>query len=141
MKEYMKKTDEYLKERKRELSEKEGRYIGTYLWQSQETNNVWSPEFYSWEFICEMNGILDRAVSKIKAEKYGKNEKKYLDRIEMERFSLKMIIAEFFKEKFSKKEYYAFLEEFKEKCEEFGIEGIKNKQTLTQTIDDWKEKY
>ncbi|MBR7110839.1 MAG: DUF4838 domain-containing protein [Clostridia bacterium] len=141
MKEYMQKTDDYFKEKKKEISEKEGRYVGTYLWQNQETNNVWSPEFFSWEFISEMNGLLDRAVQKIKAHGYGEEEQKYVDRVEMERLSLKMITAEFFKEKFTKKEYHAFLDEFKNQLERLEIESIKTKQTLEQTINDWKEKY
>ncbi len=111
------------------------------MWQNQETNNVWSPEFFSWEFISEMNGLLDKAVAKIKAHGYGEKEQKYVDRIEMERLSLKMITAEFFKEKFTKKEYHAFLDEFKKQLDSLEIESIKTKQTIEQTINDWKEKY
>ena len=141
MKEYMKKTDDYFKTNKKLLSEKEGRHVGTYLWQSQETNNVWSPEFFSWEFFTEMNRILDKAVEKIKAHGYGENEQKYVDRVEMERLSISMIIAEFYKDKFSKKEYHQFLDEFKGWLNRLGVEGIKAKQTVEQTIDDRKEKY
>ena len=141
MKEYMKKTDDFFKTRKKELGERDGRYYGTYLWQNQETNNVWSPEFFTWEFITEMNGILDRAVQKIKDSNYGEKEGEYIDRIEIERCSLKMIIAEFFKDKFTKKEYYAFLDEFKSTCERLEVESIKTKMTLDAAFDDWKEKY
>ena len=142
VKEYMQKTDDYFKAKKKELSEKEGRHVGTYLWQSQETNNVWSPEFFSWEFLTEMNGLLDKAVEKIKAHGYEKDlEQKYVDRVETERLSLSMIIAEFYKEKFTKKEYHAFLDEFKNQLDSLEIEGIKSKQTVEQTINDWKEKY
>jgi hypothetical protein len=141
MKEYLRETDEYYKSKKREFSERDGRYYGTYLWQNQETNNVWSKEFYEWEFIERMNALLDEAVAKIKAAGYGEKEQNYLDRIEIERFSLKMIIAEFFKEKFTKKEYFAFLDEFKSDLERMEIESIKTKMTRDATFDDWKEKY
>lgn len=141
MKEYLSRTDEFFKRRKAEFGEKDGRYYGTYLWQNQETNNVWSPEFFTWDFITEMNGLLDKAVEKIKNGNRGEKEREYIDRVEMERLSLKMIIAEFFKDKFTKKEYHAFLDEFKADLIRLDIGSIKTKQDLEQTFEEWKDKY
>ena len=141
MKEYLKKTDEYYKKRKQEFMDRDGRYYGTYLWLSQETTNVWAPDFYTWEFITEMNDLLDKAVQKIKQAGYGDREQEMIDRIEVERFSLKNITAEFFKDKFTKEEYFAFLDKFKADCERMEITSVKSKMTLDVAFDDWKKKY
>ena len=141
MKEYLRKTDEFYKNRKQEFMDRDGRYYGTYLWLSQETTNVWAPDFYTWEFITEMNEILDKAKANILAKGYGDKEQEMVDRIEVERFSLKMIIAEFFKSKFNKEEYFAFLDQFKADCERLGINSVKSKMTLDVAFDDWRKKY
>jgi hypothetical protein len=140
MREYLNSFDAYYKKRKAEFSERDGRYYGTYLWNGQEQTSVMSKEFHTYEFLCDMNALLDKAVKAIKDAGYdAETEQKLLDRIQVERFTVMFFIAEFHSDKFEKNDYCDFLNNFKSECERFDIVGIKRNKTNEQVFDEWRE--
>ena len=137
---YLKGFNDFYKARKKEYSDRDGNYYGTYLWNGQEKTSVLDPEFHTWEFVTDRMKNLDDAITAIKNAGHGDKEEEYVDRVEMERFTLYFIIAEFFKTKFATKaEFVAFLDKFRAECERREIATVKRNQTLDQSFGDWKE--
>ncbi len=140
---YLKNFNDFYKARKKEYSDRDGNYYGTYLWNGQEKTSVLDPEFHTWEFIQGRMNELDKAVEAIEKAGYSKvDTERYVDRIEMERLTLYFLIAEFHKKKFAtKNEFISFLNKFRAECEKRDIPAMKRGQTMDQTMDDWKENW
>lgn len=138
---YLKGFNDFYKARKKEYSERDNIYYGTYLWNGQEKTSVLDPNFHTWEFICEREKNLDDAEKAIKLARYNKErEQKYLKRILIERMTVKFLIAQFFGHKFeSKAKYVEYLDKFRKEVESFEMVSIKRNQTLDATFDQWKE--
>ena len=139
---YLKGFNDFYKARKKEYSDRDGNYYGTYLWNGQEKTSVLDPEFHTWEFIEARTKNLDDAIDAIKKGKHGQKEQELIDRVDMERLTIYFLIAEFFKSKFqTKAEYCSFLDKFRAECKKREITTVKRNQTMDQTFDDWKDNW
>ena len=141
MKQYLTKMDKYYKDGKKELYEKDGVYRGTYLWNGRE-GDVFSKEFYSYDFLMEMYDLLSSAINDVEFSDYDQETKeKLVERITLERFTIKFLIAEFFESEFDKQGYYAFVDEFERECVRYSVSNVKLGYRLSEVINEWKKKF
>lgn len=140
---YLKGFNDFYKARKKEYSERDDRYYGTYLWNGQEKTSVLDPKFHTWEFIEARLKNLEDAEKAIKLARYSKkDEARYLERVLIESFTVKFLIIEFYSDKFdTKAEFIEYLNNFRAELDKLEIKTVKRNQTLDQTFDEWKDNW
>lgn len=140
VKQYFLSMDKYYKDGKRKLYEQDGIYRGTYLWNGRE-GEVFSKKFYSFDFLKEMYELLNSAINDVEFSDYDESLKnRLIERIALERMTIKFLIAEFFESEFDKKSFYAFIDEFESECERYQVKSLKQGYTVPEVMNAWKKK-
>lgn len=95
-------------------------------------------------FLEQMDALLDSAIEKINNGNYTESQKeKYVSRIELESFTTKYLLLDYFSADYSAEEYLGMVDEFEELVYKHGIQYIMSKhQGITNEIKlaEWRKR-
>lgn len=129
----------YVTARKIEMGKEDNLHYGTGIWRGDDDKTLLNKNFWKKSVLDQMLGYVDEAIALVNQSGKTKEDKELLiNRIKIESLTPRMYLLHNFSSDIDKIEYFNMLNEFETDMSELGVTAVFGKQSLSQTIAEWR---